>query len=124
MTKAEALKKARRLLALAADPGTNENEQRNAAHAAAKLCREHGIDIGGIAEPEPQVTRARAEVVIGGVRTVIETISAGRAGAESLFGFDVFGFAQGLLAERAKEVITAAVKNPAPKVRRKPKRAK
>lgn len=117
------VERVRALMARAADPGATEEEQRSSAHIAAKLCRDHGITIGEASaqrgEEEQGVTRVRAEAVVNGVRTVVETISTGRAGLDSALGFDVFGFAQELLRDRAKEAITSAIGKPKKPARRK-----
>lgn len=118
------VKRVRALMARAADPGATEEEQRTSAHIAAKLCREHGISIGELGEPadEPTSSRARAEVVIGNVRTVVEAVNAG-------VGFDVFGFATGLMQDVIRDrmaAAAAAMRTPPPArpraVPRKPKK--
>lgn len=125
MPNPEILKRVRALMARAVDPGATEEEQRTSAHIAAKLCRQHGISLGELGDDDggPSVTRTRSEVVIDGVRVVEDVVRAGGAGLESVFGFNVFGFAQELLRERAKETIASAIKKPAPRPsRRKPRK--
>lgn len=122
MPSPEVVKRVRALMARATDPGATEEEQRTSAHIAAKLCREHGLSIGALGEPAPPappLEHARAEVVINGVRTVVETV---RSSADAAFGFDVFAFAQELLRERAKEAITDTLKKPARPAKRRTKR--
>lgn len=124
------MKRVRALMARATDPGATEEEQRTSAHIAAKLCREHKLELGALRDEHEDaggapVQRARAEVVIGGVRTVIETVQRAKPGLDSVLGFDVFAFAQELFRERVKESLTQTIRAPAPKRRarkRKPKR--
>lgn len=114
------VKKIRSLMARATDPGASNEEQRTSAHVAAKLCKEHGIELGELGEPP---IHERAEFTMNGVRTVIETIRSSRSGLDAVFGFDVFSFAQGILRTRAQEAITEAMRKPAPRrARPKPKK--
>ncbi len=115
MSKSAIVERVRALMARAADPGATEEEQRTSAHIAAKLCREHGLYLGDLGEaaavgfghPPPPTSRARAEIVIDGVRTVVERFGTT---ASDVLGFDVFDFARELARERAKEAITTVLR--------------
>lgn len=130
MARAEILAKVRALMARAADPGATVEEQRTSAHVAAKLCREHGIAIGdavssAAAEAASPVVTRRAEVVVNGVRTVVETISQGRQPLADALGFDVFAMAQDMLQQRLRDAMTAAIAaSPPPRAVRVRKRRK
>ncbi len=113
MSRSAIIERVRALMARAADPGATEEEQRTSAHIAAKLCREHGLSIGDLGEapapamPPQGVSRARAEIVLDGVRTVVERFGTT---ASDVLGFDVFGFARELARERAKEALTTVLR--------------
>lgn len=116
-TRAEIIARVRTLLAKATDPGAPEEERRTSASIAAKLMREHGIGIGEPApaaappvEPLQPQTRARVNVVVNGVRTMVDVASQG-------LGFDVGSFVQDLLRDRVQGALRDAVQPVRPRAR-------
>ncbi len=130
MAKPEIIKRVNDLLARAADAGASEEERRTCAAIAARLIREHGISVGAaeahdVEASPPGATRVHA--VIDHARSVVDIAKSARAGLDSAFGFDVFGYAQNLLRERAQAEITAVMtstpRRARPRARAKRKRA-
>jgi len=135
---AEVLERVRSLLARAVDPGASEEERRTSAAIAARLMREHGIELG-VKPPAPEpAADARpsapsspaAARVVDAFTSAVNTCRAAAAtvdveGAKQaigvvsqVLGFDVLDFAQTLLRERVQGALEGAIKAPAPRAAR------
>ncbi len=107
------LQRIQALLARAADPGATEEERRTSGVIAARLIREHGIELGAPPPTAPAPDAPDGARVVDRFRSVVEVATAGRAGLDQALGFDLFGFAQTLLRDRLQSELERAIKAPA-----------